>query len=119
MPTPAAEKLFMASFNTTLDRYRELLAAQKADGLMLPNRNFDVGENTEAGEYTLSDRAYARLLDKLKGHYTEMPEELRLDILAFYGDLSAPISTKSDSKGWEQVIKELDELKAVSVATAQ
>jgi hypothetical protein len=118
-PTPAAEKLFMASFNTTLDHYRELLAAQEADRLMLPNRNFDVGENTEAGKYKLSDRAYARLLDKLEGHYTEMPEELRLDILAFYGDLSAPIATKSDSKGWELVIKELDELKAVSVAAAQ
>jgi hypothetical protein len=48
-----------------------------------------------------------------------MPKELSLDILAFYGDLSAPISTKSDSKGWAQVIKELDELKALSVATAQ
>ncbi len=119
MPTPAAEKLFMASFNTTLDRYRELLAAQKADRLMLPNRNFDVGDNTEAGKYKLSDHAYARLLDKLEGHYTEMPEGLRLDILAFYGDLSAPIATKTDTKGWEQVIKELDELKAVSVATAQ
>ncbi len=119
MPTAAAEKLFMASFNTTLDRYRELLAAQKADRLMLPNRNFDVGDNTEAGKYKLSDHAYARLLDKLEGHYTEMPEGLRLDILAFYGDLSAPIATKTDTKGWEQVIKELDELKAVSVATAQ
>jgi len=118
-PTPAEEKMFEASFNTTLDRYRELLAAQKAGQLKLPNRNLDVGDAVEAGKYTLSDRAYARLLDKLKGHYMEMPVELRVDILAFYGDLSAPIATKSDSKGWEQVTKELDELKAVSVATAQ
>jgi hypothetical protein len=118
-PTPVEEKMFEASFNTTLDRYRELLAAQKAGQLKLPNRNLDVGDAVEAGKYTLSDHAYARLLDKLKGHYTEMPVELRVDILAFYGDLSAPISTKSDGKGWEQVTKELDELKAVSLATAQ
>jgi hypothetical protein len=118
-PTPGEEKMFEASFNATLDRYRELLAGQKAGRLMLPNRNLDIGEPVVPGKYTLSDRAYARLLDKLKGHYMEMPVELRVDILAFYGDLSAPISTKSDSKEWEQVTKELDELKAVNVATAQ
>jgi hypothetical protein len=118
-PTQAEEKMFEASFNTTLDRYRELLAAQKAGQLKLPNRNLDVGEAVAPGKYTLSDRAYARLLDKLNGHYTDMPVELRGDILAFYGDLSAPIETKSDTKGWEHVVKQLDELKAVSVATAQ
>lgn len=118
-PTPASEKMFEASFNATLDNYRKLLVEQKAGRLKLPNRNFDVGEAVEPGKYTLSDRAYARLLDKLKGHYPEVPVELRVDILAFYGDLSAPISTKSDSKEWEQVVKELGELKAVSVASAQ
>jgi len=40
-----------------------------------------------------------------------MAPELRLDILAFYGDLSAPISTKSDSVEWAKVVKELDELR--------
>jgi hypothetical protein len=114
-PTPAVEKMFMASFNATLDRYRALLAAQKAGRLELPNRNFDVGELTGAGTYKLSDVAYARLLDKLAGRYSDMPADLRLDILAFYGDLSAPISTKADAREWAKVIKELDELKAVSV----
>ncbi|HEV8039722.1 MAG TPA: zinc dependent phospholipase C family protein [Bryobacteraceae bacterium] len=116
VPTPAVEKLFMASFNQTLDRYRELLAALQADRLELPNENFDVGELTGAGSYKLGDRAYAQLLDKLEGRYADVPPELRLDILAFYGDLSAPVSTKSDSVEWAKVIKELDELKAVGVA---
>jgi hypothetical protein len=47
-----------------------------------------------------------------------MPPELRLDIIAFYGDLSAPISTKTDGADWAKVIKELDELKAVGVGAA-
>jgi hypothetical protein len=117
-PTPEVEKMFMASFNATLDRYRELLAAQKAGRLELPNQNFDVGEATGAGTYKLSDVAYAHLLDKLVGHYNDMPPDLRVDILAFYGDLSAPISTKTDATEWAKVIKELDELKAVSVGAA-
>jgi hypothetical protein len=117
-PTPAVEKLFMASFNATLDRYREQLSALRAGQLKLPNENFDVGEITAAGKYKLGDRAYAQLLDKLEGRYADMPPELRLDILAFYGDLSAPVSTKSDSLEWARVVKELGELKAASVGIA-
>ncbi|HYL76000.1 MAG TPA: zinc dependent phospholipase C family protein [Bryobacteraceae bacterium] len=117
-PTPAVEKMFMASFNSTLDRYRALLSAQKAGRLELPNRNFDIGELTGAGTYKLSDEAYAHLLGKLEGHYPDMPADLRLDILAYYGDLSAPISTKTDAGDWAKVIKELDALKIVSVGAA-
>ncbi len=117
-PTPAVEKLFMASFNATLDRYRELLSALQTDRLELPNENFDVGKLTAAGSYRLTDRTYAQLLGKLDGHYTDMPPELRLDILAFYGDLSAPILTKTNGAEWAKVIKELDELKAVDVGMA-
>lgn len=117
-PTPEAERMFMASFNATLDRYRELLASVKADRLKLLNQNFDVGEVTAAGAYTLSDRAYARLLDKHHGHYLDMPAELRVEILAFYHDLSAPISTKTDEKEWAKVLKELDELRAAAPTAA-
>jgi hypothetical protein len=117
-PTPAVAKLFMASFNATLDRYGELLSALQAGELKLPNKNFDVGELTGAGSYKLSDRAYAQLLDKLAGHYAEMPPELQGDILAFYGDLSAPVSTKSDSREWTKVMQELDELKKAAQAGA-
>ena len=39
--------------------------------------------------------------------------ELRGDILAFYHDLNAPISTKTNDKDWAKVLKELDKLKAV------
>jgi len=110
--------MFMASFNSTLDRYRALLSAQKTGRLELPNRNFDIGELTGAGTYKLSDEAYARLLGKLDGHYPDMPPDLRLDILAYYGDLSAPISTKTDAGDWAKVVKELDALKIVSVGAA-
>ncbi len=118
VPTPAVEKLFMASFNASLDRYRQLLSELREDRLKLPNENFDVGEITGAGSYKLGDRAYAQLLDKLDGHYADMPPELRLDIVSFYGDLSAPISTKSDNVEWAKVIKELDQVKAAGVGIA-
>ena len=117
-PTPAVEKLFMTSFNATLDRYMELLAAQKAGRLKLLNENFDVGARTPAGKYSLNDHTYAQLLHKMKGRYAEMPRELRQDILAFYKDPTAPNTTKSDAAEWAKVLAELETLKGVSPPSA-
>jgi hypothetical protein len=110
--TPATETMFMASFNATIDRYRELLAELKADRLQLPNENFDTGEATAAGHYKLTDDAYAKLLDKLADHYAGITPELRADLLGFYRNLDAPIATKSNGKEWGKVLKELADLKA-------
>ncbi len=110
--TPEMEKMYMASFNATIDRYRELLAAQGAGRLALPNVNFDVGAFTAAGKYTLADAAYAELLNKTEGHYPELPPVLRSDILAFYQDLNGPNSTKANGKDWARVLKDLDQLRS-------
>ena len=111
--TPETEKMYMASFNSTIDRYRELLSEHDAGDLKLPNDNLDVGTSTTAGKYTLTDGAYSQLLHKLQGHYTELPQELRSDILAFYRDLGAPISTKTNDNDWARLLKELNHLQSV------
>ena len=113
--TPETEKMYMASFNSTIGRYRELLSEQNAGRLKLPNSNLDVGSFTEAGKYKLTDAAYSQLLHKLQGHYTQMPQDLRSDILAFYRDLGVPISTKANDDDWARVLKELDRLRSVDV----
>ena len=110
--TPATEAMFMASFNAAIDRYRELLTDLKANRLQLPNENFDTGELTAAGNYKLTDDAYAKLLDKLADHYAAVSPELRADILGFYRNLNAPISTKASAKEWGKLLQELDDLKA-------
>jgi hypothetical protein len=111
--TPETEKMYMASFNSALDRYRELLAEQGAGGLKLPNDNLDVGAFTPAGKYKLTDATYSQLLHKLQGHFTEMPPELRSDILAFYHDLDLPNVAKANAGDWARVLKELDQLQSV------
>jgi hypothetical protein len=109
--TPEMEKMYMASFNATIDSYRKLLLEQGAGQLALPNVNFDVGASTAAGQYTLADAAYAELLGKTQGHYPELPPVLRSDILAFYHDLNGPNSTKANGKEWARVLKDLDQLR--------
>jgi hypothetical protein len=108
--TPETEKMYMASFNATLERYRELLAEQDAGALILPNDNLDLGALTAAGKYRLEDAAYAQLLHRFQGHYTEMPAELRSDILAFYHDLSSRPSGSSDG---ETILREVDRLRTI------
>jgi hypothetical protein len=113
--TPEIEKLYMASVNTTIDRYVKLLAGVKSDHLELPNTNFDVGDPTVAGKYRLADAAYAKLLHKLNGHYAVMATDLRVNILAYYHDLNVSISTRADDGDWDRLVSELSQLNAVSV----
>jgi hypothetical protein len=111
--TPETEKLFMASFNASIDRYRELLATVGDGRLRLPNDNFDVGHATKAGSYALADEAYAKLLHKLHGRYADIPQDLRSNILGFYGDLSLPIATKTNEGDWATLQGEIALLSAI------
>jgi hypothetical protein len=109
--TPATETMFMKSVNETLGQYRRLLAAYAQGNLRLPNQNFDTGVAVKPGSYRLADAAYAKLLDKLNGR--PLTPELRADIIAFYGDLNAPIATKKDQTAWKKAVAELNALKAM------
>jgi hypothetical protein len=111
--TPETEKLYMASFNASIDAYRGLLAGVGNGRLSLPNENLDMGETTKAGQYKLADGAYAKLLHKLEGQYADMPPDLRNDILAFYQDLSLPIATKTNENEWARLQEEINHLTAV------
>ena len=112
--TPETEKLYMVGFNASIDRYRELLTGVGRGQVDLPNYNIDVGERSKAGEYKLTDAAYAKLLHKLDGHYLDLPQDLRSDILGFYQDLSLPIATKADASDWTRLQEELSYLEAVN-----
>src|SRR5262249_39994382 len=98
-PTPETEKLFMDSFNATLERYRSLLAAERIRRTQPADVNLDVGKPTAAGMYKIADDTYAKLVDKLETRgFAGAPRELREDILNFYKNGTGSISAKSDEK---------------------
>ena len=112
IPTQQTEDMYIASVNHTLDNYRSLLAEVGTKTLTLPNTDFDTGQMTRAGEYALTDKTYAHLLNKLADHDFEgTTPELRANILAFYGDPVAPIATKRDAAAWQKTQDELQKLK--------
>jgi hypothetical protein len=112
-PTPEAQQMFRASFNSTLDKYRGLIVDLRSGHLDLPNDNFDVGETTGPGKYGLNDDAHAKLLDKLADQkFAGMSYELRDELLHFYSEPDAPYATKRDPKAWATVQLELVQLKS-------
>jgi hypothetical protein len=111
-PTPAAEKLFEASFNATLDRYRQLLSQAGAGQPDVPNENFDTGEITGPGKYQLTDETQAKLLDALaKQKFNGASPEIRAELLEFFGHPDAPYAMKRKPKHWTKVQADLEELK--------
>jgi hypothetical protein len=118
-PTPQTEQMFEASFNATLDRYRELLADLREGRLDLPNNNFDVGEHTGPGKYRLNDEAHAKLLDKLAGNnFASATPEVRSELLHFFAEPDAPYATKHNARAWTKLQTELQQLKSAPVTSA-
>jgi hypothetical protein len=114
-PTPQTERMFEASFNATLDRYRKLIKEESDGHVKLPNDNFDVGEATPPGKYRMNDDTHAKLLDKLaEQNFAGMTPELRAELLNFFSDPSAPYAIKRKPKEWNRVEAEVQQLKSTT-----
>jgi hypothetical protein len=110
-PTPETERMFEASFNATLDRYRQLLSQAGTGQMVLPNDNFDTGEITGPGKYRLNDETHAKLLHALaKQNFSGASPEVRAELLEFFGHPDAPYATKRKPKDWARVQAELPTL---------
>lgn len=117
-PTPEAEKMFMASFNATVKEYEELIHEERESGqVALRNYNFDTGTVTAPGEYSLADKAYAELLDRLaKDHFAQASPEIRATLLDYYSNLQEPFTTKKNKKEWAKVLEQVNELKGLTTS---
>jgi hypothetical protein len=114
IPTPDAERLFVASFSNALQNYVQLVKQEGNSGhTILVDENFDTGTVTGPGQYPLADQTYAGLLDRLeKDNFATVSPGLRTALLAYYADLNAPFATKKDKKEWAKVVRDIDQLKA-------
>jgi zinc dependent phospholipase C len=117
-PTPAAERMFFASFDATLVSYRGLLNQVSGRRLRLENRDFDTGLPTRAGEYKLADESYGKLARMLADkNLDNLTPQLRDNILAFFRNTDAPVSIKDDPSEWRATLRAVAKLRGSSVAT--
>jgi len=117
-PTPDTEHMFEASFNDTVDQYRELLKEEReTQKPAVSNDNFDLGAVSAPGEYNLSDITRARLLDELaQQKFAGTPPEIRTELFGYFA-ADTPFKLKKDAKAWAKVQAEMEELKNAPAET--
>jgi hypothetical protein len=100
VPTPEAERLFLESFTSTREHFRQSLDALRGGSARLPNTDFDTGRPTARGEYSLADATYDELLDKLADRgFADLPPDLSANIVAYYGAADpSPVATPDQQK---------------------
>jgi Zinc dependent phospholipase C len=113
IPTQQTEDMYIKSVDDTVKNYSGSLRQVASGNLNFPNRDFDTGRETRAGEYVLSDKTHARLVDDLTKKSTDpIPDALRQNILAFYSNPNARPATQKHKKDWKKLQSELEKLKA-------
>jgi hypothetical protein len=114
-PSSQTEDLFVKSLDDARTQFQESLTELShtpRGELTLANRDLDTGAKVRPGAYRLTDRTYARLLHKVTENTgLPIPSGLRQDILTYYADPEAPISTKQNRKEWQNVLAQLEYLK--------
>ena len=111
IPTQQTEDMYIKSVDVTVQDYTTLLHEIHDHSIELKNIDFDTGRDTRAGEYVLTDKTYARLVDDLtKKSANPIPPELRADILQFYSNPNAPLNTKNKKKDWQKLQQNLAKL---------
>jgi len=118
MPSPETETLYLKSVNSSVEQYRAYLQDLRAGNLVLENKDFDTGKRTSAGEYKLTDEAYATLLTKLADHkFADTSTALQQNILAFYEPPAVPIFNKKKPEQRDRILRNVEQLRLFVLET--
>jgi hypothetical protein len=107
-PSPATEQRYIYSVNDAVDEYDYLIHTIGQVGVQnfsLPNLDLDTGFPTFPGSYALTDKTYAKLLDRItrRGVAPHVPEALKDSVLAYYANPNAPNTLKKHRRQWRRV----------------
>jgi hypothetical protein len=112
MPSPETETLYLKSVNSSVAQYKAYLQDLRAGKLVLENKDFDTGKPTSAGEYKLTDDAYATLLTRLADHkFAGANTALQQNIVAFYEPPAVPILNKKKPEQRDRILRDVEELR--------
>jgi hypothetical protein len=104
-----------------VEHYKSYLKKLSEGSLALENTNFDTGKPTLEDSYDLTEHAYARLLEKLADKkFTDVPPDLRQDILTFFGsdpDARLAASEKRKPRERSKILADLQQLRTETPAT--
>jgi len=111
-PTSETARLFVQSFDRTVEVYRKFLADIRTGRLVLINRDLDTGKPTMPGEYHRADKTYAKLATMLvKEEHVSVDPKLRENILAFYSKAGVPVEAERKDKEWRKALQAVSKLR--------
>lgn len=116
-PSAETNRWYVESRNRSAARYAQLLARlakHPRAPLVLPDRDLDTGDVTRPGAYPLTDKTYAKLLQRITARSNHpVPAGLKRNVLAYYADPDAPIVTRKHPRAWRKVQRELMKLRSM------
>jgi hypothetical protein len=116
-PNQNTEDLYIKSVNRSIKELRLVLNHFDTIQNYLPNRDLDTGLKVKPGGYPLTDSTYARLLAMLTKHPDQpIPAQVKQDLIDYYADPQAPITTKNNPTQWAEVqanLKTLQTMKTI------
>jgi hypothetical protein len=120
-PRQETKDKYVDSLNHSAESLRHALTHFSAITDTLPNRDLDTGRQIKPGGYVLTDQTYEKLLGLLTHKHNgkqalTLPLALKENVLAYYADPNAPISTKKDPKKWKRIQEELMQLSSLKAA---
>ena len=117
IPTQQTEDLYIKSVNLTVENYSGMLKQVNHGSLDLTDRDLDTGRDTQAGEYHLADKTYAKLVNDVSTKTTApVSADLQKSILNFYSDPKGAPYTQKNKKDWKKLQDQLAKLKAMAPA---
>lgn len=116
-PTAQTHQLYVESVNAASDVLQGLLSKGETAVDALPDRDLDTGEKVQPGQYRLTDETYVELLNAVtRNPAGQLPAALKQNILDYYADPLAPISTKENPGQWMEVQKQLAVLRSMATS---
>jgi Zinc dependent phospholipase C len=116
-PNEQTEDLYIKSVNRSIKSLRLVLNHFDTIQNYLPNRDLDTGLKVKPGGYPLTDNTYAKLLAMLARHPDQsIPAQVKQDLIDYYADPQAPITTKNNPAQWAEVqanLKTLQTMKTI------
>jgi hypothetical protein len=115
-PSLQTHEIYLASMNASTETLRQILSTWDNREQSLPNLDLDTGKKVRPGGYRLTDDTYAKLVDEITQQpLRAVPAGLQENILHYYADPLAPISTKKNPQKWARLQEQLIVLKGMQV----
>jgi hypothetical protein len=121
-PRPGTEERYIESVNRTVSIYDSLLHALAKNPYVSPrltmhlvNLDLDTGAIARPGSYPLMDKTFAELLKRIVYVPGPIPTTIKTDLMRYYSNPKAPITTRRHKRAWRRVQQELTVLESKAV----